>query len=148
MASNTPLVPSSKCTVSPSRRATFGFGVTSPEPRRSGNSTDCVGCASNNLWLAGGSPYFVGSAPTRGANICAALRCHDNGRYGVVLKNLSPGCPARYLGTIHALDRVDKVTMFCSDFDDNSTVMSAALLPMPTTRIRFPVSCSGVCGSM
>lgn len=66
----------------------------------------------------------------------------------MVRKNLSPGCPARYFGTIQALDRVDSVTQFCSAFDDNSTVMSAALLPIPTTRMRLPVNCSGVSGSM
>ena len=53
-----------------------------------------------------------------------------------------------YFGTIQALERVDSVTVFCSAFDDSSTVMSAALLPIPTTRIRLPVSSSGVCGSM
>jgi hypothetical protein len=52
-----------------------------------------------------------------------------------------------YFGTIHALDRVDSVTLFCNALEDNSTVMSAALLPRPTTRIRLPVSSSGVCGS-
>ena len=46
-------------------------------------------------------------------------------------------------GTIHALDRVDSVTVFYGVFDDSSTVMSAALLPMPTTRM-LPVSSSGV----
>ena len=53
-----------------------------------------------------------------------------------------------YLGTIQALERVDSVTVFCSVLDDSSTVISAALLPMPTTRIRLPVRFSGVCGSM
>lgn len=66
----------------------------------------------------------------------------------MVRQYLSPGRPAMYLGTIQALDRVDRVTRFCSDLEDSSTVMSAALLPSPTTRIRFPVSGSGVCGSM
>ncbi len=51
-----------------------------------------------------------------------------------------------YFGTIQALERVDSVTRFCSALDDNSTVMSAALLPMPTTRIRLPVSSSGSVG--
>jgi len=53
-----------------------------------------------------------------------------------------------YFGTIQALDRVDRVTVFCSVLEDNSTVMSAALLPMPTTRMRLPVRSSGCCGSM
>ena len=52
-----------------------------------------------------------------------------------------------YLGTIHALDLVDSVTWLPSAFDDSSTVMSAALLPMPTTRIRFPRRSSGAVGS-
>ena len=77
-----------------------------------------------------------------------ALRCHDNGRYGVVRHSVSPGRPAMYFGTIHALDRVDNVTWFCSAFDDSSTVMSAALFPRPTTRMRFPSRSSGFCGSM
>ena len=86
--------------------------------------------------------------PINGISSCITLRCHDNGRYGVVRKNLSPGRPAMYFGTIHALDRVDNVTRFCSDREDSSTVMSAALLPMPITRIRLPVKSNGVCGSM
>ncbi len=53
-----------------------------------------------------------------------------------------------YFGTIHALDRVESVTSFCSDFEDSSTAMSAALLPIPTTRIRLPVKSSGSFGSM
>src|ERR1700712_1838300 len=148
MTSKVSLVPSSKCTTSPSRSETFGFGMMSPEPSRSGSSTDCVGCASNSLWLAGGSPYFVGSAPTSGANNWAALRCQDNGMCGEVLKSLSPGWPAMYFGTIQALDRHDNVSVFCNDFDDSSTVISAALLPIPTTRIRLPVSSNGRWGSM
>jgi hypothetical protein len=53
-----------------------------------------------------------------------------------------------YFGTIHALERVDRVTSFCRDLLDSSTAMSAALLPMPTTRIRLPMKSSGSVGSM
>ncbi len=63
---------------------------------------------------------------------------------GDVCHTLSPGGrPAMYLGTIQALERVDRVTLFCRVRDDSSTVMSAALLPMPATRIRLPVRFSG-----
>jgi hypothetical protein len=51
---------------------------------------------------------------------------------------VSPGRPAMYFGTIQADDRVERVTRFCSALDDSSTVMSAALFPRPTTRMRFP----------
>ena len=53
-----------------------------------------------------------------------------------------------YFGTIQALERVEIVTSFCSDLLDSSTEMSAAELPMPTTRMRLPLRCSGVSGSM
>ena len=65
-----------------------------------------------------------------------------------VAKYLSAGSPYMYFGTIQALDRVERVTSFCSDLLDSSTAMSAALLPMPTTRIRLPNRSSGVLGSM
>ena len=67
--------------------------------------------------------------------------------WGLVLKYLSAGRPAMYLGTIQAPDRVESVTWLLNAFDDSSTAMSAALLPIPTTRIRLPVNESGVCGS-
>ena len=72
------------------------------------------------------------------------LRCQDSGRCGEVTKYLSAGSPYMYFGTIQALDRVESVTSFCSALHDSSTAMSAALLPMPTTRIRLPVRSSGV----
>ncbi len=79
---------------------------------------------------------------------CTILRCHFSGMCGEVTKYLSAGRPKEYFGTIQALERVESVTWFCSDFLDSSTAMSAALLPRPTTRIRLPVKSSGSVGSM
>lgn len=62
-------------------------------------------------------------------------------------EELVTGASRDVFGTIQALDRVDSVTLFRSDLDDSSTVMSAALLPNPTTRMRLPVNSRGVCGS-
>ena len=60
---------------------------------------------------------------------------------------MSLGLPNTYLGTTHAPDRVDSVTTSLpSDLCDSSLVMSAALLPMPTTRIRLSRRSSGSVG--
>ena len=58
----------------------------------------------------------------------------------------SLGLPNTYLGTTHAPERVDSTTSLPSVFCDSSLVMSAALLPMPTTRIRLSRRCSGSVG--
>jgi hypothetical protein len=52
-----------------------------------------------------------------------------------------------YFGTIQAPERVLSVTSLPSAREDSSTAMSAALLPMPTTRMRMPEKSSGVRGS-
>jgi len=67
--------------------------------------------------------------------------------YGEVRKFLSAGTPARYFGTIQALERVESTTVLPRVREESSTVMSAALLPIPTTRIRWPVRSSGPWGS-
>ena len=77
-----------------------------------------------------------------------SFRCQASGMYGEVAKYLSAGSPYMYFGTIHALERVERVTWFCIALPDSSTAMSAALLPRPTTRIRLPVRSSGSDGSM
>ena len=79
---------------------------------------------------------------------CTNHRCHFSGMCGEVTKYLSAGRPKEYFGTIQALDRVERVTWFCSDRLDSSTEMSAALLPSPTTRIRLPLRSIGSVGSM
>ena len=61
---------------------------------------------------------------------------------------MSAGVPAKYFGTIHALDRVEMTTSLPSVLLESSTAMSAALLPSPMTRIRLPVRSCGVRGSM
>src|SRR5699024_7634157 len=104
--------------------------------------------ASKNLWLGLGSPYPSGVPADSGCIIWITLRCHEYGTYGRVAKYLSAGLPAMYLGTIQALDRVDSTTSLRMIFDDNSTAMSAALLPIPTTRIFLSMRCSGSHGSM
>ncbi len=78
-------MPSSKCTVSPSSRATLPLGTMSPEPSRSGSSTDWVGCASKNLWLGFGRPYSSGFEPVMNCIFWTNQRCHFSGRYGVVM---------------------------------------------------------------
>ena len=62
-------------------------------------------------------------------------------------KYLSAGLPAMYFGTIHAPDRVEITTSLRITLEDNSTAMSAALLPRPTTRMRLSSSSSGSHGS-
>ena len=61
---------------------------------------------------------------------------------------MSAALPATSLGTIHALLRVESVTSLRIARCESSTVMSAALLPRPTTRIRLSIRCSGFHGSM
>jgi hypothetical protein len=61
---------------------------------------------------------------------------------------MSAALPLISFGTTHALLRVDSVTWLRRDRWDSSTVMSAALLPSPTTRTRLSMRCSGVHGSM
>ena len=124
------------------------LAATSPEPRRRGSSTDCVGCASKNLWLGLGRPYDSGVPADMGCIAWMTLRCHEYGMYGSVAKYLSAGFPAMYFGTIHALERVDSTTSLRMTLDESSTAMSAALLPMPTTRIFLSMRCSGSHGSM
>ena len=124
------------------------FGTMSPDPSRSGSSTDWVGCASKNLWFGLGRPYSSGFEPVMNCIFWTSLRCQASGMCGEVTKYLSAGSPYMYFGTIHALDRVERTTSFWSVLLDSSTAMSAALLPMPTTRIRLPNRSSGVRGSM
>ncbi|SIH51968.1 Uncharacterised protein [Mycobacteroides abscessus subsp. abscessus] len=148
MTSTSVDVPSSKCTVWPSKRLMSGLGTISPDPRRKGSSTDWVKCASPNLWFGIGSPNWSGRPDMSGCIIWKSLRCQDIGRCGLVRKYLSAGWPATYFGTIHAPDRVDRVTVLPVAREDSSTAMSAALLPSPTTRILLSMRSSGVRGSM
>ena len=60
---------------------------------------------------------------------------------------MSAALPPTSFGTIHALLRVDRVTSLRMARWESSTVMSAALLPSPTTRIRLSIRCSGFHGS-
>ena len=127
---------------------TSGLGTTSPEPSRSGSSTDWVGCASKNLWLGLGRPYSSGFDPVMNCIFWTSFRCQASGMYGEVAKYLSAGRPYMYFGTIQALRPGRERDLFCSALPDSSTAMSAALLPSPTTRIRLPVRSSGSVGSM
>ena len=78
----------------------------------------------------------------------AIRRWSRSGMRGLIFTSVSIGRPKKYLGITQAPLRVEMKTFSATPLRESSEVMSTALLPIPTTRIRLPVRSSGSVGSM
>ncbi len=99
-ASMTSLLPSVKCTVSPSKWETFGLTVRPPWPRRGSRDSETVGWELNSLWPGFGNPKSVTLPTVMRSRAAMTQRCVSRGIIRV-MKGLiisSPGLPNMNLG--------------------------------------------------